>query len=259
MSSSRFDSRIRTPGWISQNLPIRTAGPICTAPLAIFSASVVPLVESRIASDSGAIQTLRSASNGGPRSRSTALNSPRSTSIIVSRKSRTFPRSPIRRTGYAYTGYPLPTSQGNRSLPKSSRVRRSRSISALPIRPRITLGVQQVEPGVGHQRQLPEVVVGLRVEVFAQLAERGLLDELGDPTVAVGEHDAVLLRHLVRLPHHRRDRGHRAAPDVRLHHRREVEVDRRSPSGTPARAARCPSTPSAAAPSRRCPSTARRT
>ena len=69
----------------TQNLPILTAGPICTAPSAIFSASVVPLVESRIASDSGAIQTFRSGSNAGPSSRSTDSKSPRKASIIVSR------------------------------------------------------------------------------------------------------------------------------------------------------------------------------
>ena len=85
MSSSRFESWIRTPGWISQKRPIRTAGPISTRPSAIFSASVEPLVESRIASDSGAIQTLRSGSNGGPSSRSTDSNLPWSTSTIVSR------------------------------------------------------------------------------------------------------------------------------------------------------------------------------
>ena len=85
MSSSRFEYESFTPGWISQNRPIRTAGPICTDPSSSFSASVVPTVESRIERDSGAIHTFCSASNGGPSSRSTDSKLPRSTSIIVSR------------------------------------------------------------------------------------------------------------------------------------------------------------------------------
>ena len=106
-------------------------------------------------------------------------------------------------------------------------VRRRRSISALPIKPRMSRRIQEVEAGVRHQRQLPERLVGLGVEMLAELAERRLLDELGHPAVVVGQHDAVLLRHLVGLARHGRDRRDGAAPQVRLHHRREIEVDHR--------------------------------
>jgi hypothetical protein len=88
-------------------------------------------------------------------------------------------------------------------------------------------GIDEVEARVRHEREALELLVGLGMEVLAQLVERGLLDELGDPPVVVGEHHAVLLGDLIGFPGHRRDRRDGPALLVRLEHRREVEVDDR--------------------------------
>jgi hypothetical protein len=136
MSSSRFDSRILTPGWISQNLPIRNRRADLHGPARDLLGQRRAARRSRASrAISGAIQTLRSASNGGPSSRSTAWNSPRSDVDHRLEDSPHVAEVADPRTGKACTWYPLPTSQGSRSLPKSSLVRRSRSMSALPIRP----------------------------------------------------------------------------------------------------------------------------
>ena len=84
-SSSRLDSEITTPGPISQNRPIRTAGPMVTDPSESFSASVFPVTSSRMYRDSGAMNTRRSGSNGGPRCLDTDPKCPWRQSTMVSR------------------------------------------------------------------------------------------------------------------------------------------------------------------------------
>ena len=150
-SSSRLDSVIVTPGSISQNRPIRTAGPIVTMPSAIFSASVLPVEVSRIASDSGAIHTCRSGSNGGPSSRSTDSKLPCSTSTIVSRKSPHVAEVADPADGVHVHGMPVADEPRQQVLaevqPVLAELRRCRG---WPASSRSALGLHQVEAGVRH-------------------------------------------------------------------------------------------------------------